>query len=85
MKNLTRYMFCFPQGGFNDFCQIIWNCLEYCKNFNRILVIDTRYIITFKDDFRKFKEMKEFLTGEQKTVLKEIAEIKRKNNVVWGI
>ena len=54
MKNLTRYMFCFPQGGFNDFCQIIWNCLEYCKNFNRILVIDTRYIITFKDDFRKF-------------------------------
>ena len=46
MKNL-RYFFCFPQGGFNDFCQIIWNCLEYCINFNRILVIDTRYIITF--------------------------------------
>ena len=35
MKNL-RYMFCFPQGGFNDFCQIIWNCLEYCINFTAV-------------------------------------------------
>ena len=50
MKNL-RYFFCFPQGGFNDFCEIIWISLEYCKKFNRILVIDTRFIITFKDDF----------------------------------
>ena len=53
MKNL-RYFFCFPQGGFNDFCEIIWISLEYCKKFNRILVIDTRFIITFKDDFRKY-------------------------------
>lgn len=51
---ISRYFFCFPQGGFNDICQIIWNCLEYCRKFNRILIIDTRYIITFKDDFRNF-------------------------------
>lgn len=51
---ILRYFFCFPQGGFNDFCEIIWTAFEYCKKFNRTLVIDTRFIITFKDDFRKY-------------------------------
>lgn len=53
MKKL-HYFFCFPQGGFNDFCEIIWAAYNYCKKFDRILVIDTRYIITFKDDFRNY-------------------------------
>ena len=53
MKKLS-YFFCFPQGGFNDFCEIIWLSFDYCKKFDRILVIDTRYIITFKDDFRNY-------------------------------
>jgi len=53
MKKLS-YFFCFPQGGFNDFCEIIWSSFIYCKKFDRILVIDTRHIITFKDDFRNY-------------------------------
>jgi len=53
MKKLS-YFFCFPQGGFNDFCEIIWSSFDYCKKFDRILVIDTRYIVTFKDDFRNY-------------------------------
>ncbi len=36
-------------------------------------------------DFRKFKELKRLLTPEEKDILKEIAEIMRKKNVVWGV
>jgi len=49
-----KYLFCFPQGGFNDICHTIWNFYSYCKKFNRVLVIDTRNTITFKDDIRKY-------------------------------
>ncbi|MBW2970163.1 translation initiation factor IF-2 [Candidatus Woesearchaeota archaeon] len=38
-----------------------------------------------EEDFRQFKEYKEHLTADQKSVLKEIAEIMRKENPVWGI
>jgi len=36
-------------------------------------------------DFRKLKELKKYLTEEEKQILKEIAQIKRKSNAVWGI
>ena len=35
--------------------------------------------------FRTYKEYKDILTGEQKALLKAIAEIKRKQNPVWGV
>ena len=35
--------------------------------------------------FRKFKENKNLLSSEEIAILKEIAEIKRKDNVTWGI
>jgi translation initiation factor 5B len=38
-----------------------------------------------EEDFRKFKQFKEYLSPDQKMVLKEIAEIKREKNPVWGI
>lgn len=38
-----------------------------------------------EEDFRKYKKFKEYLTEGQKMVLKEIAEIKREENPVWGI
>lgn len=38
-----------------------------------------------EEDFKKFKEFKEYLTADQKMILKEIAEIKREDNPVWGI
>ncbi|MEE9525993.1 MAG: translation initiation factor IF-2, partial [Candidatus Woesearchaeota archaeon] len=38
-----------------------------------------------EDDFRKAKELKKHLSQEEKDILKEIAEIKRKENPVWGI
>ena len=38
-----------------------------------------------EEDFKKFKQFKEYLTPEQKMILKEIAEINRENNPVWGI
>ena len=38
-----------------------------------------------EDDFRAFKEMKKFLKPSEIALLKEIAEIKRKNNMVWGV
>jgi len=36
-------------------------------------------------DFKKFKEFKEHLSEDQKIVLKEVAEIKRQDHVVWGV
>ncbi len=37
-----------------------------------------------EEDFRKLKELKKHLTKMELEVLKEIAEIKRKDNPVWG-
>ena len=38
-----------------------------------------------EDDFRKLKRLKKFLSKEEIELLKEIAQIKRKTNPVWGI
>lgn len=46
---------------------------------------DILYTDIPEKDFKKFKELKEYLKEDQKMVLKEIAEIKRQQNVVWGI
>ena len=37
------------------------------------------------EDFRKLKKLKKNLSKDQIEILKEIAEIKRKENPVWGI
>ncbi len=46
---------------------------------------DILYSSTPEKDFRKLKELKKYLTEEEKQILKEIAQIKRKNNAVWGV
>ncbi len=38
-----------------------------------------------EEHFRKFKEYKEYLTNDEKELLKEIAQIMRKTNPVWGV
>lgn len=38
-----------------------------------------------EDDFKKFKEYKQYLTADEKALLKEIAEMMRRNNPVWGV
>jgi len=49
-------------------------------NEGEILYSDIR-----QDEFRKLKEMKDILTQEEIDILKEIAEIKRKENPLWGV
>lgn len=46
---------------------------------------DMLYAAVPEDDFRKLKEFKEYLSNNEKEVLKEIALIMRKKNPVWGI
>ncbi len=46
---------------------------------------DILYSSIPEEDFIKFKEFKRFLTKEEIEILKEIAEIKRKDNPVWGV
>jgi len=46
---------------------------------------DILYSSIPEEHFIKFKEFKRFLTKEEIEILKEIAEIKRKNNPVWGV
>ncbi len=43
------------------------------------------YSSTPEEDFRKLKELKKYLTKDEIKILKEIAEIKRKDNSVWGV
>jgi len=38
-----------------------------------------------EEEFRKLKELKKYLSKEEIELLKEIAEIKRKQNPVWGV
>ncbi|MEK6900141.1 MAG: translation initiation factor IF-2, partial [Nanoarchaeota archaeon] len=38
-----------------------------------------------EEHFKKLKELKKYLSKNEVAVLKEIAEIKRKDNPVWGV
>ncbi|MFO7711335.1 MAG: translation initiation factor IF-2 [Candidatus Woesearchaeota archaeon] len=46
---------------------------------------DILYTAVSEDEFKRFKEFKKLLSQEEKDLLKEIADIKRKNNPVWGV
>lgn len=46
---------------------------------------DILYSSMPEEDFKKFKELKKLLTKQQIEVIKEIADIKRRTNPVWGI
>ncbi|MFA5061052.1 MAG: translation initiation factor IF-2 [Candidatus Pacearchaeota archaeon] len=55
-------------------------------NFERQLRVgENLYTNLSETEFRKFKENKDLLTSEEKSVLQEIAQIKRKKNITWGI
>jgi len=46
---------------------------------------DILYSSIPEEDFRKLKDLKKFLSKNEIEVMKEIAEIKRKENPVWGV
>lgn len=46
---------------------------------------DILYSAISEQDFREYKEFKDYLSKEEKELLKEIAVIMRKNNLVWGV
>jgi len=46
---------------------------------------DILYSFISEDNFKKFKEFKQYLSDEEKELLKEIAEIMRRKNPVWGV
>ena len=46
---------------------------------------DVLYSAIPEDQFRQLKDLTKFLTKDEITALKEIAEIKRKENPLWGI
>ena len=55
-------------------------------NFGRqITVGESLYTNLSETQFRQFKKNKDLLSSEEKSVLQEIATIKRKSNVTWGI
>ena len=55
-------------------------------NFERQLTVgESLYTNLSETEFRKFKKHKDLLTSEEKSVLQEIAQIKRKANPTWGI
>jgi len=46
---------------------------------------ETLYGNLYESQFRKFKDNKELLTQDEIKVLQEIAEIKRRKNLTWGV
>jgi len=51
----------------------------------QIIEEDTLYSFLTEDEFRKFKENKDLLSGQEKSVLNEIADIMRKQMPLWGV
>ena len=55
-------------------------------NFQRQLKVgQLLYTNMSETEFRKFKENKDILTGEEKSLLQEIAAVKRKKSPTWGV
>lgn len=46
---------------------------------------DVLYSVIPENDFRKLKQLKKYLTPGEIVILKEIAEMMRKENEIWGI
>jgi len=46
---------------------------------------DILYSAIPEEHYRKYKEFKEYLTNDEKVLLKEIGQIMRKTNPVWGV
>lgn len=55
-------------------------------NFERQLTVgEPLYTNLSETEFRKFKQHKDLLSAEEKSVIQEIAQIKRRENPTWGI
>jgi len=55
-------------------------------NFERQLTVgESLYTNLSETQFRKFKDNKSLLTSDEKTILQEIAAIKRRANPTWGV
>jgi len=55
-------------------------------NFERQLTVgESLYTNLSETQFRKFKENKSLLTSDEKTILQEIASIKRRTTPTWGV
>jgi len=55
-------------------------------NFERQLKVEQNLYTNLSEyQFRKFKEYKEILTSEEKSILQEIAAIKRRTQETWGV
>ena len=46
---------------------------------------DVLYTALSEDQFQKLKALKKHLSEDEKEVIKEIAEIRRRQNPVWGV
>jgi len=46
---------------------------------------DVLYSFLTEEEFRKYKEFKNLLSADEKSVLKEIAEIMRQADILWGV
>ncbi len=55
-------------------------------NFERQLKVgESLYTNLSETEFRKFKDNKDLLSSEEKSILQEIAQVKRKESVTWGV
>jgi len=46
---------------------------------------DILFVAIPEEDFRELKKLKQHLTGEEKAIMKELAEMHRKENPMWGV
>ena len=59
--------------------------LDGCTCGRQINEQDILYSVLTEQEFLKLKGIRDVLTGEEKALLKEIAEIMRRNDPVWGV
>ena len=72
-----KYLLCRPRGGLNDTLNQIELCWRYSEIYNRILIIDTEYLIStgisvkFSSLFEVLDRSKNIILDLSKTVQKE--------------
>lgn len=54
VQSTEKYVICMPEGGLCDMMARIHDCIEYCKQHNRTLILDTRHATHATDQMETY-------------------------------
>lgn len=54
VQSTDKYVICMPEGGLCDMMARIHDCIEYCKEHNRTMILDTRHATHATDQMETY-------------------------------